>query len=177
MNSKQYFAIESVAMRKHLLALEWREHLKNATITYLDGKTVKDRDNVPESTFPSSGPIYEIMWIEETKTQYLTAVQERILCAAIWWDDGIERVHMPRNIDSGIVLCGWRHHNCFMVASWGFPDREYMQLEEVQGFLTNHNRFVDRKEAFVIAKRANQINQEELAKFPNRGELYSEHLY
>lgn len=177
MNSKDYFAINSVTFREHVRALEWREHLKLATIVYLDGKTVLDKDKEPESSFPESGPIHEKMWIEESKTQYLTAVPERILCAAIWWDDGIVRSHMPKNIDSGIVACGWRHHNCFAIASWGFPNRDYLQLEDIQGFLTNHDRFVDRKEAFIIAQRAGQIDPVELTKFPHREELYSEHLY
>jgi len=46
--------------------------------------------------------------------------------------------------------------------------------EEVQGFLTNKNRFVDREEGYDIAELANQLNDR------SRGgsrALYSEDLY
>lgn len=38
---------------------------------------------------------------------------EDIRCAAIYYNDGNEYPHQPRNIDIGYVLCGLRHHNCF----------------------------------------------------------------
>ena len=37
-------------------------------------------------------------------------------------------------------------------------ERKYLNIhEKEQGFLTNLNRFVDRKEAYQIAKNANQL--------------------
>lgn len=39
-------------------------------------------------------------------------LEERILCAAVHYDDGKEYVHQPINITSGYVVCGHRHHNC-----------------------------------------------------------------
>jgi hypothetical protein len=35
--------------------------------------------------------------------------KEYILCAAIWFDDGKEYRLQPKNITTGLVLCGWRH--------------------------------------------------------------------
>lgn len=87
---------------------------------------------------------------------------EYILCAANWYDDGKEYVHQPKNIKIGFVTCGQRHHNCISTFAMivGFPySKEAQQLQntEVEGFLTNTNRFVDRKEALKIALVANQI--------------------
>ena len=39
-----------------------------------------------------------------------------ILCAAIWFKDGNKYEHQPKNVDSGIVVCERRHHNCFLNA-------------------------------------------------------------
>jgi hypothetical protein len=68
--------------------------------------------------------------------------KEIILCAAINYN--------------GTIICGHRHSTCYNVLKELFaepvlPGREY------QGFLTSLNRFVDRKEAWKIAKNNNQI--------------------
>jgi len=83
---------------------------------------------------------------------------EYILCAAIHFK--MERIfpHQPWNIDSGVVIAGWRHHNCIVMrhslrALYG-EDFTY-----VQGFLTNTNRFVDREEAAKIATEAGQTKE------------------
>jgi len=47
--------------------------------------------------------------------------------------------------------------------------------EEVQGFLTNKNRFVDRKEGMKIAISAKQFNG--VLDKSNYTTLYSEHIY
>ena len=47
---------------------------------------------------------------EETKKEY-------ILCAAIHWDDGETYPHQPKNITTGLVICGRRHHNILAVKS------------------------------------------------------------
>lgn len=105
---------------------------------------------------------------------------ERILCAAIYYDDGKEYAHMPRNIKTGIVACGRRHHNCYVILDKIFPGHEYL-VEDVQGFLTSEDRFVDREEAFTIAEAAGQILPEELQRMNQKTldnrELFSEHLY
>ena len=97
---------------------------------------------------------------------------EHILCAAIWYDDGIERAHLPRNIKTGIVACGWRHGNCFTVLNAMFPNREYIghTVGDNQGFLTSKGRYVNRKEAGDIAFKAGQISKE-------NDFLFSEDLY
>lgn len=42
---------------------------------------------------------------------------EYIICSAIHFDDGKEYVHQPKNIKSGFVVTGRRHHNCYNVLS------------------------------------------------------------
>jgi len=105
---------------------------------------------------------------------------EYILCAAIWYKElplikpEVLRLRgfSPYNVDTGIVFCGWRHPNCLyqMVAITGLTQHE--AGEEVQGFLTSKNRFVDRKEGLEIALKANQVINIHYGK-----QLYSEDLY
>ena len=72
-------------------------------------------------------------------------INEYILCSAIWFNDGKKHIHQPKNIDRGYVISGRRHHNCFasIVAikgeNWGRNT-----IREIQGFITNTDRFVDR---------------------------------
>jgi len=98
-----------------------------------------------------------------------------IICAAIWFKDGNKYSHQPRNIDSGLVVCGRRHHNCFLTAFELNGGKRIKGLSEanakaVQGFLTSNDIFVDRKEAGQIAFDAGQI-----PKLTNC--LFSEDLY
>jgi hypothetical protein len=93
-------------------------------------------------------------------------VSERILCAAIWVDDGQEHPHQPTNTRTGVVVCGHRHHNCIIVAALAFPGQP---IDRHQGFLTNTNRYVGREEAAVIAYAAAQTGR--------RTALFSEDLY
>lgn len=97
---------------------------------------------------------------------------EKILCAAIHYDDGENYIHQPKNIQSGFVVCGRRHHNCIMTKSIlsGQQDTESGLKSYTQGFITNTDRFVDRKEGAEIAYYAKQINEPVLT-------LYSEDLY
>ena len=93
-------------------------------------------------------------------------VTEEIICAAIWYRDltppnakkiGHE-LYLPQNIDEGIVFCGHRHPHCLyqMVAIYGLYQSQ--AGFEVQGFLTNKNKFVDREEALKIAIKSKQVN-------------------
>ena len=88
--------------------------------------------------------------------------KETICCSAVYYDDGIPRVHMPRNIHTGIVVCGLRHNNCYTVMAELFPNREYLtnRTENQQGFLTSFNRFVSRGEAATIAFNAGQLEND-----------------
>lgn len=98
--------------------------------------------------------------------------EEYILCSAIYFNDYKEHVHQPKNINVGFVVCGRRHHNCFAsFRAMGLKKPERIEkMDEVQGFLTNKDRFVDREEGGVIAFESGQTG--ELKKT-----LYSEDLY
>jgi hypothetical protein len=97
--------------------------------------------------------------------------KEYILCAAIWFDDGKKYNLQPYNIESGLVLCGWRHGCIFPQIGGLVKERQELGIfEKEQGFLTNLNRFVDRVEGGKIAFESGQT--EELKTY-----LYSEDLY
>jgi hypothetical protein len=107
---------------------------------------------------------------------------EYILCAANYYNDWVIHEHQPKNISVGFVVCGRRHHNCIqtfaMIMGFPYSDAAHaIHATEEQGFLTNTNRFVGRKEAYDIAFAADQI------KGPNQGQsknsigLTSEDLY
>ena len=107
-------------------------------------------------------------------------MDEYILCAANYYNDGIKHHHQPRNIEIGFVVCGRRHHNCIATFALmvGFPyDEKGIKLmnTEEQGFLTNKDRFVGRLEALDIARKANQLKPDE--GINERIGLYSENLY
>ncbi len=107
---------------------------------------------------------------------------EKILCAANYYDDGIERVHNPINIKTGFVTCGRRHHNCIGTFAQivGFPysnEGQKLHNTEIQGFLTNTNKFVTRKEAYKIAFIADQIVGPNKGYSENGIGLTSEDLY
>ena len=100
---------------------------------------------------------------------------ERILCAAVYYDDGVTRTHRPRNIDSGLVVSAYRHCDCFEMLKEIYQNREYItdaQNRNIQGFLTSYKRFVNRTEAGLIAYKARQLKH-----YRNGMEIYSEDLY
>ena len=100
-------------------------------------------------------------------------MEETILCSAIWYKELPTPVYGPTNVDKGIVFCGHRHLHCLhqMVAMTG--KRQSEVGEEIQGYLTNTNRFVDREEAAKIALAALQVDHLEYSKT----KLFSEDLY
>jgi len=100
---------------------------------------------------------------------------EYILCAAIHFKDGKEYLHQPKNITSGYVVCGRRHHNCFMTRRIieGRPETEPpVHIENVQGFVTSYDRFLNRQEAYKLAVDNGQIEDSGITKT-----LLSEDLY
>lgn len=103
--------------------------------------------------------------------------EERILCAAIWVDDGKKHEHQPWNITTGFVVAGRRHHNCIYTASLlGEHDpvvAAAMVSREHQGFLTSHDRYVNRASAADIARKQGQL----LVPTMITQELTSEELY
>jgi hypothetical protein len=93
-------------------------------------------------------------------------MKEFIICAAI------------KHGDTGKIYYGHRHNHCLEASngelSWKLNRQEICKIERIQGFITSKNRFVDRKEALIIALENNQI----IDKKEIRGtELYSEDLY
>lgn len=103
--------------------------------------------------------------------------QEYILCAAVHYEDHIPSEiedEKPDNIESGFVLCGYRHINITMQAGklLGIPSKKPIAT---QGFLTSRNRFVDREEAAQIAKATGQLIEPYDTYRPTL--LHSEHIY
>jgi hypothetical protein len=89
-------------------------------------------------------------YLKETPNQ--TSL-DRILCAAIHLKAAPTSRSLPSNITTGIVIAGRRHSDCFAVSiAANFDCDGY-----VDGFITASNRFVDRAEAFEIAKNARQL--------------------
>ena len=94
---------------------------------------------------------------------------EYILCSAIWYKElplkkpeiFKNRGFGPYNVDKGIVICGWRHPNCIysMVSLTGKRSVPEESGEFIHGFLTNKNRFVDRKEGGAIAYNSGQTEK------------------
>jgi hypothetical protein len=107
-------------------------------------------------------------------------MEEKIVCSAVWYKelelkkDMPTYTYLPKNLDKGIVFCGFRHGQCIYskYAITGLRDAESGENE--QGFLTSKNRFVSREEGLEIALKQNQfIDLKEI-----RGnQLYSEDLY
>lgn len=96
----------------------------------------------------------------------------KILCAAIHFDDGEIHFHTPKNIKTGFVMCGHRHHNCFASLAATVSKEQFIEFNQnnVQGFLTDTNEFVSRKDGAIIAKLAGQCNDDVEI-------LFSEDLY
>ena len=114
--------------------------------------------------FDNKGVFHPIVGLFDEYLSTLPDEKEEIICSAIWFNDEIKRPHQPKNIDTGLVVCGRRHHNCFITVdalnkSIINTCRE-INNKAIQGFLTNRDRFVDRKEAGQIAFKANQITKE-----------------
>jgi len=103
---------------------------------------------------------------------------EKIICSAVWYKElPLKKNDIPKsniypvNVDRGIVFCGYRHPHCLysMVALTGL--RQCEAGEEVQGFLTNKNRFVDREEgARIHLANGGKLNY-------SSKRLFSEDLY
>ena len=97
--------------------------------------------------------------------------EERVVAAAIkfFLSDGKTILSDP------MIICGRRHSNIFeAMFSLGL---RYDKPSHTQGFWTNQNRFVDRYEAFEIAKAANQILPEAQQEVEKSHTLYSEDVW
>lgn len=96
---------------------------------------------------------------------------EKIISAAIHYDDGKTYPHQPINISYGYVMTGRRHYS--IVALHHALTGKLTPGKE-RGFITTSNRFVSRKEAFTIALNANQVLDISNVR---GGQLYSEDIY
>lgn len=83
--------------------------------------------------------------------------QEKIICAAIWYPEQPTAHLLPTNVDTGVVICGHRHPHCIYTINALTGKRQAELQPYKDGFLTNLNRFVDRKEAKLIAIAADQL--------------------
>lgn len=113
-------------------------------------------------------------------------IPERILCAAIWFNDGKKHEHQPKNIETGFVVTGRRHHNCYAtLAAIGealdIKERALRAFERIdrdsQGFITSSDRYVDRKEGLQIALSNKQVYHNMHDKATEEDILISEDLY
>lgn len=81
---------------------------------------------------------------------------------------------------NGIIICGHRHGDCYATLKAlqpNIPD-EMLPDRNNQGFITSENRYVDRKEAWIIAKANNQIKYgQEASENGENSILISENLY
>jgi hypothetical protein len=91
---------------------------------------------------------------------------EFIICSAIIIRDGIEHKDQPLGVGKGFIMCGRRHGDCYK-AFYAIGDSLGLHLipktllkmtaAKDMGFLTNTNRFVNRREAMKIAMAAGQL--------------------
>ena len=85
--------------------------------------------------------------------------KEKILCAAIWLKDDKQYVFQPRNIARGIVLCGYRHGSIIgQMEAMGY---NLSADNQVQGFLTSKNRFLNRVEVRNLILKTGQLIEAE----------------
>lgn len=97
---------------------------------------------------------------------------EKIICSAIYLPEYSTPVHGPKNITSGLVMCGRRHHD--IISQFVALTGTSLPAMHEQGFITTENRFVGREEACDIAYNADQI-KDKSGKYGL--ELYSEEIY
>ncbi|KKN53608.1 hypothetical protein LCGC14_0601040 [marine sediment metagenome] len=100
---------------------------------------------------------------------------ERIICAAIHWQNGKEYGHQPKNIESGLVICGRRHHNAILTlvvlrAKTRFGLWRTRRHRIAQGFMTDRGNYYDRRQSMKIALKSNQVKVDNEL-------LFSEDLY
>jgi hypothetical protein len=103
--------------------------------------------------------------------------QEIILCAAIYYNDGEKYSSQPENVKTGFVVCGLCHAGCMEILLMIINHVDNFDKLKT-GFLTNHNRFVDRKEGYRIAYKQDQLLKDIPRRKPDRTTaLASEDLY
>lgn len=84
---------------------------------------------------------YESEYFFDQYGSFKPDTEERIICSAVCMD--------------GDVICSYRHGDAFNILLRLYKKEEI--TNPICGFLTNHNRFVDRKEGWEIANKMNQF--------------------
>lgn len=99
---------------------------------------------------------------------------EYVMCAANYYDDQVDHLYQPYNIDTGFVIGGWRHPNAgyAYLATRGASHGNHSWSCCIQGFLTTKNRFLTRAEALELVKSNGQLTKPIIG-----GELTSEDLW
>ncbi len=108
----------------------------------------------------------------------MDAKPEFILCSAIHFQNGAKTT--VKNIESGVIICGRRHSDCYDVLSGiiGDVDPDTLPDRDSQGFLTSKNRYVNREQAWKIALENKQVKFGLAASSSDEnGILISENLY
>ena len=82
-----------------------------------------------------------------------------------------ERIAAAAIREGGTVYTGAHHHQ---IIRYMVPMLKIQTVTGEQGFITNTNRYVDRKEAAIIALAAEQIKQDQLS---DGVTLFSEYLW
>lgn len=93
-------------------------------------------------------------------------MKEFIICAAIKIEE------------TGKIYYGHRHNHCIEAMkgelSWKMNREQISKVKTTQGFITNHNRFVGREEALLIALDNDQVKD---CSNVRADRLFSEDLY
>lgn len=108
--------------------------------------------------------------------------QKRILCVALYLDDGKPHTNQPANITSGFIIAGRRHDDCYETLSIicrvsGGSAMKFDILAAKRGFLSSDGFFYDRKEAFLIALEAGQVSTAYQNGADEDSSLVSDQLY
>lgn len=85
--------------------------------------------------------------------------KETITTAATWFKEQPTAILLPVNITKGVVVCGYSHAHILYAVNALLGTKQYQQGKQTTGFLTSMNRFVDRKEAAIIALNSGQIEK------------------
>lgn len=88
--------------------------------------------------------------------EFIPVPEPYILCAAVYFPDNLKHTDQPVNIESGFVVAGRRHGNCYYTLELMKIDIDQCKKSN-EGFLTSDNRFLNRQEAVLLAKERNQL--------------------